>query len=737
MIVSNNNKVKLNNIPEELTLLVQWVVWNGIRNGNKIKKVPVDPKTGKPARVNDPSTWGSFEQAVSAYQGSGYSGIGFVFTKNDPYVGIDFDDCFNDETLAPTVLKFVRKLNSYTEISPSGNGLHTIIKGELPGGGLRHGKIEVYDTGRFFTVTGNMYDDVKNEIREASDGLKFLLAEHFPRRQKTISNDDTFIEELFNKKNGAKLKSLWNGQYQQQGYESQSEADLALCQILSHHFNGNLVTVDRLFRQSDLYRDKWNEVRSSTGKTYGELTLEKAQELVPVKPAQEKKQPNFNCSDLGNAERLSHHCGDQLCYCHVWKKWLVWDSTRWAVDETGRVKQMAKETVRKIYDEAKNSEDDNKRQAIAKHAITSESKGRIDAMVSLAKSELPVHPSQFDKDRLLLNCKNGTIDLSTGELLPHNKDDFITKIAPVYYNKDATCPQWESFLARIMDNNQDLIKFLQRAVGYSLTGNVSEQCLFLFWGAGANGKSTFLRTIGNLLGDYSQHTATETLLVKKKGAIPNDIARMKGARFVTASEAEAEHKLAENLIKQMTGDDIISARFLHQEFFEFEPEYKIFLGTNNKPIIKGNDYAIWRRIKLVPFEISIPPEERDRDLFNKLKNELSGILNWAIEGCLEWQQFGLGTPAEVTAATEEYRNEMDLLNDFLTECCTESPDEKVPSKDLYQAYSNWCEQNGEFQLKQNWFGRKLKEKGFTSKQLGAKRVRYWIGLDLIERTELT
>ena len=207
--------------------------------------------------------------------------------------------------------------------------------------------------------------------------------------------------------------------------------------------------------------------------------------------------------------------------------------------------------------------------------------------------------------------------------------------------------------------------------------------------------------------------------------------------LVTASEAEAEHKLAENLIKQMTGDDIISARFLHQEFFEFEPEYKIFLGTNNKPIIKGNDYAIWRRIKLVPFEISIPPEERDRDLFDKLKNELSGILNWAIEGCLEWQQFGLGTPAEVTEATEEYRNEMDLLNDFLTECCTESTDEKVPSKDLYKAYSIWCEQNGEFQLKQNWFGRKLKEKGFASKQLGPKRVRYWIGLDLIESIELT
>jgi len=208
---------------------------------------------------------------------------------------------------------------------------------------------------------------------------------------------------------------------------------------------------------------------------------------------------------------------------------------------------------------------------------------------------------------------------------------------------------------------------------------------------------------------------------------------MKGARFVSASEAEKEHKLAENLIKQMTGDDLISARFLHQEWFEFEPEYKIFLGTNNKPIIKGNDYAIWRRIKLVPFKIIIPEEERDKNLLQKFKKELSGILNWAIEGCLEWQLYGLGTPAEVTDATNEYRNEMDLLSDFISECCTEGPDLKVSSKDLYGVYSKWCEDNGEYQLKQTSFGRKLKEKGFDSKLFGKKRARHWIGIDLVDQ----
>jgi len=491
-----------------------------------------------------------------------------------------------------------------------------------------------------------------------------------------------------------------------------------------------------VFRKSGLFRDKWDKPHSSSGKSYGHMTIEKALSQQNSNQPQKSEDISFNCSDLGNAERLSHYYGDKLKYCHPWSKWVIWDGTRWSEDHKGKVSQLAKKTVRKIYEEAKQSQDDNKRQAIARHAIFSESNGRIKSMIALAQSELPVTPDEFDKDRFLLNCKNGTVDLSTGTLTPHDKDNFITKLAPINYDKAATCPQWEKFLNRIMGNNQDLIKFLQRAIGYSLTGDVSEQCLFLFWGTGDNGKSTFLRTIYTILGDYSQHTPTETLVIKKQEAISNDLARMKGARFITAAESEKDRKLAENLIKQLTGDDIISARFLYQETFEFEPEHKIFLATNHKPIIKGNDHAIWRRIKLVPFQVTIPPEEKDRNLLKKLKNEYSGILNWAIAGCLEWQLYGLGTPAEVTEATNEYRNEMDLLCNFIQDCCDESPDLHVPSKDLYAAYATWCEDNGELQIKQTTFGRKLKEKGFISKPFGKNRSRCWEGLNLRDQDEI-
>ena len=223
-------------------------------------------------------------------------------------------------------------------------------------------------------------------------------------------------------------------------------------------------------------------------------------------------------------------------------------------------------------------------------------------------------------------------------------------------------------------------------IGYSLTGDTGEQCLFILYGSGANGKSTFLQAASFMCGDYSQQTPTETLLVKKKGSIPNDVARLKGARLVTASEAEEGQCLVESLIKQMTGQDTLSARFLHQEWFEFEPTHKIFLGTNHKPVIKGTDHAIWRRIKLIPFDVTIPEEERDNRLLSKLRDELPGILAWAVRGCLDWQEHGLGEPSKVKSATQDYRSEMDALAQFRADCCIEDSGEKVAVGKLVAYY---------------------------------------------------
>ena len=478
MTDSINKEVKLNEIPEERKITNQLVAWKAEPRGNKkMSKIPINPYTKKLAKTNDPSTWGSFEDAVTCYQKNGFAGISFIFTKDDPYVGIDFDDCFIDGLLSPEIEDLIQKIGSYTEISPSGKGLHVIIKGQLPGGG-RSGKImEIYDSGRAFTFTGDNYLSAPAKIMDGSSIIEYLLKTYYPTAV-PLNNGTSMQNTKFAKANGNKFDSLWNGQYRQFGYNSQSEADLALCQLLLQQSGGNPLAADQLFRKSALYRDKWDEIHSGDGNTYGQKTLEKAMTSFSTQPKQPKN-ITFPCSDLGNAERLAHHYADQLKYCHPWNKWVVWDGKKWSEDDTGIINQLAKKTVRKIYDEAKQSEDDNKRQAIAKHAISSESNGRIKAMISLAKSELPVRPESFDQNRLLLNCENGTIDLTTGKLIPHDKNNFITKVAPVNYDPSATCPQWEKFLNRIMDNNQDLIKFLQQAVGYSLTGDVSEQCFFI------------------------------------------------------------------------------------------------------------------------------------------------------------------------------------------------------------------------------------------------------------------
>ncbi|MEW6290966.1 MAG: phage/plasmid primase, P4 family [Thermodesulfobacteriota bacterium] len=441
-------------------------------------------------------------------------------------------------------------------------------------------------------------------------------------------------------------------------------------------------------------------------------------------------------TDLGNAERLVAYCGEDIRYCHRWGAWLIWNGKIWELDKTLQINGKAKEVVRNIYKEASQASDSAERTAISRHAEKSESESRIRSMINLAKCDqsLAVHPEDLDQNHWLLTCLNGTIDLRTGKLLKHDRKHLITQIAPAEYDPNATCPTWKSFLDKILAGNDNLISFLQRAVGYSLTGDTSEQCLFIFHGSGANGKSTFLQAISSMLGEHAMQTPTETLLVKRKGAIPNDVARLKGARLVTASEAETDQRLAEGLIKQMTGQDTLSARFLHQEWFDFKPTHKIFLATNHKPTITGIDPAIWRRIKLIPFDVTIPEHKRDKKLLSKLEAELSGILAWAVRGCLDWRDNGLGIPVEVRTATDQYKIDMDVMAQFLSDCCDIQPKESVSSKNLYAAYLSWCEEVGEEPLKQRNFGLKLKEKGYKNNR--NRDGRYWKGLNLLPVTHL-
>lgn len=449
--------------------------------------------------------------------------------------------------------------------------------------------------------------------------------------------------------------------------------------------------------------------------------------------------PAEHLTDLGNAKRLVRAYGRKIRHVGEWGAWHSWDGRRWQKDRTGAVQRMAKDTVRLMHREALDLEDRKRAAEVSKWAFRSEAEARLKAMISLARTELDVavRPEDMDADPWAFNVENGTVDLRTGELRPHEPTDLITKLAPVQYDPEAEPVRWLSFLHEIMDDDVELVDFLQRAVAYSMIGHVQEHVLLFLYGLGANGKTTFLNVLLRLFGDYGQQAEPDLLIRKRGESHPTGVADLKGARLVATSEIDAGRRLAESLVKQLTGGDRIKARYMRQDFFEFEPTHTLFMAANHKPVVKGTDNAIWRRIRLVPFDVTIPPERQDPQLGEKLEEELPGILNWALEGCRKWREEGLDAPEAVRAATADYRADMDDLGGFLDEHCIIDNREDAEGKKLYARYKEWAEEAGVRPVARNVFGRQLQERGFeTGKHHQTRRVVY-LGLGLTTGSEGT
>lgn len=467
----------------------------------------------------------------------------------------------------------------------------------------------------------------------------------------------------------------------------------------------------------------------------GGLTVNNAGEVVtdPQVAAQALvwAQGAAHTTDLGNARRLVRLFGDRIRYVHKWATWFIWDGTRWAKDETGGIDRLARETVQAMYAEAAETEDSGTRKELARWAMSSESAGRLSAMVDLARSEpgIAVRHADLDTNPWLLNCANGTIDLRTGQLRAHNPSDLITKRIEVSFDPAATAPLWDRFLERITEGNTILSGFIQRTTGYSLTGDISEQCLFYLIGNGSNGKSTILEVLGALMGEYWQKANAEMLLQQRNsGGIPNDVARLPGARMVVSSELPQGRSLNESLAKDLTGGDTLSARFMRGEWFDFRPSFKLWIYGNHKLPIRGTDDGIWRRIRLIPLKTQVSEAEKDKDMPKKLQTELSGILAWAVRGCLAWQQEGLAAPAEVRDATNTYRKEMDVIGAFLAARCVLHSNARVPAAELYRAYVAWCEDSGEKALALKSFGPELDRRGYPAKRTTKAFMRQGLGL---------
>ena len=437
---------------------------------------------------------------------------------------------------------------------------------------------------------------------------------------------------------------------------------------------------------------------------------------------------DYKCTESGNAEFFSALYGDRYVFVSQRKKWFSFDNVHWVEDDHGAVLKML-ETVRFREKLALELKDNEKKKNIIKWAIASESRMRLEAALKLAQAMLLKDFTLFDYDPKLLCCKNGVVDLETGELRNATKDDWLCKSTNLDFCAEAKSERWLQFLSEVFNGDTELIDFIHRAVGYTLTGLTNEQCFFILYGVGANGKSVFLGILEKLLGDYGITTPSNTFKDKPNDSNSNDIARMVGARFVKSIEVKEGVRLNEERIKSLTGCDRVTARFLYNEYFEFNPRFKLWMAVNHKPIVHGTEDAIWRRIRLIPFEVTFPPEKQDKDLSSKLAKELSGILSWAVDGCLEWQKRGLEPVEKVIRETSLYREESDLIVQFLAERTSHKSGGKVKASDLYQEYKYWCQKRGENYLNNTQFGNRMKEKGFKKEK---KTHVYYLDLELVD-----
>ena len=427
---------------------------------------------------------------------------------------------------------------------------------------------------------------------------------------------------------------------------------------------------------------------------------------------------------------LSLH-GKDIRYCPTWEKWLIWTGTHWAIDDKLQIDGLACNVIRELYRRASEINDRMQRKQVVDTARRLESVSRRNAMMTASRHRAVIHHSKLDKSNFLLNVRNGTIDLKTGELRQHYRSDYLTHDLDIHYSPNAVAHHWNKFLETTFNGDTGLIQFIQRAFGYSLTGDVSEQILLICYGVGSNGKSVFLNILRKLMSNLALQAAPDLLMADKNRRHPTEQADLFSKRLVICQETGDGRRFDEALVKRLTGGDGIRVRRMHEDFWEFEPTHKLWLSTNHKPEIKGTDYAIWRRIRLIPFTVKFTDDgeaRKDPEMEVKLTVELPGILAWAVQGCLAWQREGLIAPEAVKTATESYRQQMDAMAGFIDECCVVQKNAKVKATDLYIAYTNWCEQSGEYSESQRKFGMRLSERGFLREKTNG--CNWWLGIGL-------
>lgn len=627
---------------------------------------------------------------------------------------------------------------SYIETSPSGKGIRIIflidkfsydkklyyINNQKLG-------LEVYVAGatnKYVTITGQVIN--KGQILLANDQLKTLLGRYMQRpdvnktaestESKSFLSDASVIEKAGLSATGEKFKALWEGDVS--AYPSHSEADLALASILAFWCGRDIKQMDRLFQSSGLMRDKWHRVQS--GSTYGLITLEKAiantketydpsggrltadedftrDNLEKLNKLQPFKNPRYYGTDIGNSNLFADYYKSIARFVPERKKWFVYDGRVWASD-TGNLKVMnlCKSLANQIVYYALSIKNEELRKSYIKSASKWQERRKREIILRDAQDVYPLSMSEFDKDIYLLNCLNGTLNLKNGDFYPHQAKDYITKMAGVNYDPEAKCDRWIAFIDEVMCGDKEKADFFQKSLGYALTGDTRYESMFILFGATTrNGKGTSMETFLNICGDYGRTSRPETIGMKMNstGSGPSeDVARLAGARFVNISEPDKKLVLSAALLKSLTGNDTINARFLHENSFDFRPQFKIFINTNHLPMVTDLTLLTSGRVKIITFERHFEEWEQDKNLkklFSKEEN-LSGILNWILEGYRKLKTQGFDVPDSVKKATYDYHKENDKIGLFVEERLTKDANAEERTSNLYFAYQNWCRDNG-------------------------------------------
>ena len=758
-------------IPTELAEQPNWVVfrleWD--EKTERYTKRPYDAKTGFLAKSNDPSTWCDFDLAVDTSQQ--FDGIGYMFDGH--YYGVDLDNVESEimrymqgDIEDNIVSDFIDVLCSYSEISPSGTGVHIICKGQLPEGGRRKGDVEMYGNGRFFTMTGNRIGDYKGIYDDSEVGkINYLHHKYIGESVVNVADLSAFqtagndlseqdiISEAIKSKQGMRFQLFIDGGWEQ-FYQSQSEADLAFCNDLAFWTACDMDKMDRIFRQSSMMRDKWDSKRDQS--TYGIETMNKAirgandmyqpidgfdlkiNDLTGAKPKLKPKA--FSYDDTGNTGRFLRGFGERVLYSYIHKKWYYYSGKVWVEDDLGKVFEMADYIANSIGKEPIMVSDpkdeklvEQAEKALQAHKKYTRSFRGKENMLKDTQHHVSVGTDEFDKDRYLFNTVNGYIDLNNSHMMKHQASKKMSRMSYSEYNKGSDCPHWEQFLNEIFQGEKELIDYIQRAIGYSMSGDISEQMMFILVGNGQNGKSVFLNVLNDVMGTYAMNIQPQTIAVKNGMQTANsDVARLKGARFVTTTEPNKGMRLDEGTVKQLTGDDKVTARFLYGKEFEFEVEFKIWMATNYKPIITGTDDGIWRRMAIVPFDYKVPKNKIDKKLTSKLKAELPGILNWCVDGYQLWRENGLQEPYIVSQHRDEYRNEMDIVYSFVSDKCIVNPLASVKKSDLWETFQEWINYNNEYdKMGSKRFYQEVNKMYQTEKRRDAT---YYIGVGLETET---